>query len=179
MGTHARTYTLTLTLTHTHTHTQIYAQTDTHQPRVLTFAFSSANSVSVSFNKKVRSIMAPSLPQRPVNRVNGFTMNGIKNVNKKYMSETLQQYEYEDIEQSASYILNQTKHRPSIGIICGSGLGGLAELLEDKDAFPYEEVPHFPTSTVAGHAGRMSSVSSPASLSSVCKEDSIVMKDML
>lgn len=32
-------------------------------------------------------------------------------------------YEYEDLEQSANYILKQTKHRPSIGIICGSGLG--------------------------------------------------------
>ena len=33
--------------------------------------------------------------------------------------------------------------------------GGLAELLEEKDAFPYEDIPHFPVSTVAGHAGRM------------------------
>jgi len=82
-------------------------------------------------------------------------MNGMKNGSKKYMSDTLIQYEYEDLEQSANYILKQTKHRPSIGIICGSGLGGLAELLEEKDIFPYEDIPHFPTSTVAGHAGRM------------------------
>ena len=34
-------------------------------------------------------------------------------------------------------------------------LGGLAELLKEKDVFPYEEIPNFPTSTVPGHAGRM------------------------
>lgn len=103
----------------------------------------------------MRSLMAPSLPQRPVNGVNGFTRNGLKNGTKKLASEIMQQYGYEEIEQSANYILSLTKHRPAIGIICGSGLGGLAELLEEKDAFPYEDIPHFPVSTVAGHAGRM------------------------
>lgn len=34
-------------------------------------------------------------------------------------------------------------------------IGGLADLLKEKDVFPYEEIPNFPTSTVPGHAGRM------------------------
>ena len=43
---------------------------------------------------------------------------------------------------------------PRLGIVLGSGLGGLADLLEDAVAIPYAEIPGFPTSTVAGHAGR-------------------------
>jgi xanthosine phosphorylase len=43
---------------------------------------------------------------------------------------------------------------PRLGIVLGSGLGGLADLLEDAVAVPYAEIPGFPTSTVAGHAGR-------------------------
>ncbi len=43
---------------------------------------------------------------------------------------------------------------PRLGIILGSGLGGLADVLEDAVAVPYGEIPGFPTSTVAGHAGR-------------------------
>ncbi len=43
---------------------------------------------------------------------------------------------------------------PRLGIVLGSGLGGLADLLEDAAAIPYAEIPGFPTSTVAGHAGR-------------------------
>ena len=43
---------------------------------------------------------------------------------------------------------------PRLGIVLGSGLGGLADFLEDAVAIPYAEIPGFPTSTVAGHAGR-------------------------
>lgn len=68
---------------------------------------------------------------------------------------TNQPYTYEIIEQSSRYLLERTRHRPKIGIICGSGLGGLADLLKEKDVFPYEEIPNFPSSTVPGHAGRM------------------------
>jgi xanthosine phosphorylase len=43
---------------------------------------------------------------------------------------------------------------PRLGIVLGSGLGGLADLLDDVVAVPYAEIPGFPASTVAGHAGR-------------------------
>jgi xanthosine phosphorylase len=43
---------------------------------------------------------------------------------------------------------------PRLGIVLGSGLGGLADLMEDAVAIPYAEIPGFPTSTVPGHAGR-------------------------
>ncbi len=41
-----------------------------------------------------------------------------------------------------------------IGIVLGSGLGRLADLVEDPVAVPYSEIPGFPASTVPGHAGR-------------------------
>merc|ERR1719334_1954942 len=59
------------------------------------------------------------------------------------------------ISQCSNYILGKTDYRPKIGIICGSGLGGLAEIVKNPDIFPYEEIPGFPRSTVAGHVGRL------------------------
>lgn len=50
-----------------------------------------------------------------------------------------------------------TKHwaqSADFGLILGSGLGDLAEQIEDAVTIPYEALPHFPTSTVAGHAGQ-------------------------
>ncbi|XP_011499016.1 PREDICTED: purine nucleoside phosphorylase isoform X2 [Ceratosolen solmsi marchali] len=40
-------------------------------------------------------------------------------------------------------------------MICGSGLGAITDTLTQKQCFPYEEIPHFPTSTVKGHVGQM------------------------
>ncbi len=51
--------------------------------------------------------------------------------------------------------MDQTKRRPKIGIICGSGLGSLAESLTNPDVISYASIPHFPVSTVEGHAGQM------------------------
>jgi purine-nucleoside phosphorylase len=44
---------------------------------------------------------------------------------------------------------------PKVGIILGSGLGGLVNELEDQVSIPYEEIPHFPVSTVEGHSGQL------------------------
>src|ERR1019366_82869 len=44
---------------------------------------------------------------------------------------------------------------PRLGIVLGSGLGGLAEILGEAVAVPYAKIPGFPTSTVPGHAGRV------------------------
>uniref|UniRef100_A0A8C1X867 purine-nucleoside phosphorylase n=1 Tax=Cyprinus carpio TaxID=7962 RepID=A0A8C1X867_CYPCA len=48
-----------------------------------------------------------------------------------------------------------TAVRPLVGIVCGSGLGGLADVLKDQVAFNYKDIPNFPQSTVHGHAGRL------------------------
>jgi purine-nucleoside phosphorylase len=44
---------------------------------------------------------------------------------------------------------------PRIGIVLGSGLGAVAEAVAEPVFVPYEEIPHFPRSTVEGHSGRM------------------------
>ena len=63
---------------------------------------------------------------------------------------TIQQY-----DETAKAILAQTEHRPTVGLILGSGLSALADAVEDATILPYAELPHFPVSTVAGHAGRL------------------------
>ena len=49
----------------------------------------------------------------------------------------------------------KTAYRPDIFIVCGTGLGKLAELIEEPDVFEYENIPGFPVSTVEGHSGRL------------------------
>lgn len=45
--------------------------------------------------------------------------------------------------------------KTTIGLILGSGLGEFAEQMENKRTVPYEEIPHFPVSTVSGHSGQL------------------------
>ncbi|GFR76713.1 purine nucleoside phosphorylase [Elysia marginata] len=63
-------------------------------------------------------------------------------------------YSYEDIQAMAQEILKYSSLRPKIGIICGTGLGGIADVLEDPVPVPYEVIPDFPVSTVKGHSGK-------------------------
>ena len=62
---------------------------------------------------------------------------------------------YETAKQSAEYIQSKLKVTPEIGLILGSGLGVLADEIEDAVAIPYSEIPNFPVSTVHGHAGQL------------------------
>ncbi|BBI33124.1 purine-nucleoside phosphorylase [Cohnella abietis] len=59
------------------------------------------------------------------------------------------------IEEAAAFIRSTTDVRPEIGLILGSGLGVLGDELEDAVTIPYEDIPHFPVSTVEGHAGEL------------------------
>lgn len=56
---------------------------------------------------------------------------------------------------AADAIRSRVPVSPRVGIILGSGLGGLADLVERASLIPYGEVPGFPAATVAGHAGRI------------------------
>ncbi|HXV99468.1 MAG TPA: purine-nucleoside phosphorylase [Anaerolineae bacterium] len=64
-------------------------------------------------------------------------------------------FTYETFKQAADYIRSKTQHQAKIGLILGSGLSPLADEIEQADRIPYEEIPHFPVSGVAGHAGRL------------------------
>ncbi|GAB6935463.1 MAG: purine-nucleoside phosphorylase [Calditerricola sp.] len=59
------------------------------------------------------------------------------------------------VREAVAAIRERTNHVPEIGLILGSGLGDLAEQIADATVIPYGEIPHFPVSTVAGHAGRL------------------------
>ena len=62
---------------------------------------------------------------------------------------------YIQAESAAQFLLSQTTLRPRIGIVLGSGLGGLADELTDAVHIPYSDIPNFPRSTAIGHAGQM------------------------
>ncbi|HWJ79965.1 MAG TPA: purine-nucleoside phosphorylase [Niallia sp.] len=62
---------------------------------------------------------------------------------------------YEMIKQSADFLKNKYAHTPKIGLILGSGLGVLAEEIQNPVTIPYKEIPEFPVSTVEGHAGQL------------------------
>ena len=60
-----------------------------------------------------------------------------------------------EILQTRQYIERRCTLRPTVAIVLGSGLGHLAEQIDVDCSFSYEELPHFPVSTVEGHAGRL------------------------
>jgi purine-nucleoside phosphorylase len=59
------------------------------------------------------------------------------------------------IEDTANYIEGKTSVNPEVGIILGTGLGGLVSEIEIKDTLAYKDIPNFPVSTVEGHSGRL------------------------
>jgi purine-nucleoside phosphorylase len=59
------------------------------------------------------------------------------------------------IKEAAQYIRTQYPTAPQIGLILGSGLGVIAELVENATVIAYHDIPHFPVSTVEGHAGEL------------------------
>lgn len=59
------------------------------------------------------------------------------------------------IDEAVAVIRTKTSSEPPIGIILGTGLGGLAKEMETEVAIDYGEIPHFPVSTVESHHGRL------------------------
>ena len=58
------------------------------------------------------------------------------------------------VDQYAELITKKTALQPDVGIILGSGLGGLADLVEEPVFIDYASLPQFPVSTAPGHLGR-------------------------
>ncbi|MDH7516198.1 MAG: purine-nucleoside phosphorylase [Bacteroidota bacterium] len=59
------------------------------------------------------------------------------------------------IEEAVAYLRTRTSLRPKIGIILGTGLGGLVEDIEVSVVVDYSDIPHFPLSTVESHSGKL------------------------
>ncbi len=62
---------------------------------------------------------------------------------------------YQRIQEAKAAIQKVWPGRPRVGIILGTGLGGLAEDIRADVKLPYQEIPHFPVSTSPSHAGRL------------------------
>jgi purine-nucleoside phosphorylase len=62
---------------------------------------------------------------------------------------------FKEISEAADFIRKRITIRPDAGIVLGTGLGGLAREIKNAVIIPYEEIPHFPVTTVEGHAGAL------------------------
>jgi purine-nucleoside phosphorylase len=62
---------------------------------------------------------------------------------------------WEETEQAREFISAQVTLTPRIGLILGTGLGGLAKQIDVEAAIAYEQIPHFPRSTAPSHAGQL------------------------
>ncbi|GAA0743401.1 purine-nucleoside phosphorylase [Clostridium oceanicum] len=60
----------------------------------------------------------------------------------------------EKLKESADFVKSKIKKQPEIGAILGSGLGDLANEIEEKTIVKYSDIPNMPVSTVKGHAGQ-------------------------
>ena len=63
--------------------------------------------------------------------------------------------QYDQISEAAAEIARQWSLTPTVGIILGSGLGGVTTAITEKVTIPYESIPHFAKATAHGHAGQL------------------------
>lgn len=61
----------------------------------------------------------------------------------------------EKLNQAAQHIQSKNKTKPLVGVVLGSGLGAFVDGIENKTIIPYNEIPHFKKTTVAGHDGKL------------------------
>lgn len=94
--------------------------------------------------------------------MNGNATNGHSNHHNSALEDNLninasanKEYNYDKIKGIADWLLERVDSRPTIAIVCGSGLGGLGERLQNPKIFPYKNIPNFPSSTVPGHKGNL------------------------
>jgi len=61
----------------------------------------------------------------------------------------------EQFKESVDYILSKTNVKPTVGIVLGTGLGGLVNEIEVENEISYADIPNFPVSTVESHSGKL------------------------
>ncbi|MCA9042333.1 MAG: purine-nucleoside phosphorylase [Planctomycetaceae bacterium] len=62
---------------------------------------------------------------------------------------------FDQTAQAVKFIQEKWAKEPQLGLICGTGLGDLVKQIDTDVVIPYDEIPHFPTSTVQSHAGQL------------------------
>ncbi|HUT24819.1 MAG TPA: purine-nucleoside phosphorylase [Sumerlaeia bacterium] len=65
------------------------------------------------------------------------------------------QEQRKQIGEAVALLRSRSEVAPRVGIICGTGMGALADRVQDAVRVPYEEIPHFPLSTVESHSGNL------------------------
>lgn len=60
-----------------------------------------------------------------------------------------------EIKEAAAYLQTRIIDNTTIGIVLGTGLGGLVQKIDIQECIDYKDIPHFPVSTVQGHSGRL------------------------
>jgi purine-nucleoside phosphorylase len=61
----------------------------------------------------------------------------------------------DQFDETAKAVRARTRRSPRVGMILGSGLNSVADSIKDPDIIPFADLPHFPTSTIVGHKGRL------------------------
>jgi purine-nucleoside phosphorylase len=61
----------------------------------------------------------------------------------------------QQLHETTSFIQSMYAHTPEVGIVLGSGLGNFAQEIKVEKEIAYDEIPHFPVSTVEGHHGKL------------------------
>ena len=59
------------------------------------------------------------------------------------------------LDYARAWVRGRTEHRPTVGVVLGSGMGAVADRVESRVVIPYEEIPEFPATSVPGHAGKL------------------------
>ena len=62
---------------------------------------------------------------------------------------------FEKVSETVGFLKGKTTYRPKVAVILGSGLGDLVDYIEEQVEVDYKDIPNFPVSTVAGHAGKL------------------------
>jgi purine-nucleoside phosphorylase len=62
---------------------------------------------------------------------------------------------YDQVAAAADFIRGRSKVLPAVAVVLGSGLGDFASRLGNASSFSYQQIPHWPASTVVGHEGRL------------------------
>lgn len=62
---------------------------------------------------------------------------------------------WEEIQEATSFLRQHWSPTPAVGLILGTGLGGLARQIKAEAEIPYGSIPHFPKSTAPSHAGKL------------------------
>jgi purine-nucleoside phosphorylase len=81
------------------------------------------------------------------NGLNGEIRNSFKSEYLNINACINREFTYDAIKKIADWLLERISIKPKIAIVCGSGLGGIAERLEQPQVIPYNKVPNFPQST--------------------------------